>query len=206
MAKLTSFLYFVAVATIAGALSVDVEKRTTGGYIQNPSGTASFTMYSGCGSPACGKSATGYTAAISQLAFGSLPGSGAGDACGRCFSLTGSADPYSPSYTGPFHSIVVKVTDMCPAAGNAVWCGQTTADPTNQYGKPVHFDICEDTGGSNVFFPSGHGALTGTYTEVSCSEWSGSDGSSLWNGACLAGETAPIWPSTGCGNQGTAPS
>ncbi|KZS94519.1 endoglucanase V-like protein [Sistotremastrum niveocremeum HHB9708] len=169
---------------------LDLEERATGGYIQNPSGTASFTYYSGCGSPACGIAASsGYTAAISQLAFGSTPGSGAGDACGRCFSLTGQADPYSPSYTGPFHSIVVK----------------TVANPENQYQKPVHFDLCQDTGASNVFFPSGHGALTGTYTEVPCSQWSGHDGSPLWTGACLSGETAPIWPSTGCGNKGTAP-
>ena len=64
------------------------------------------------------------------------------------------------------------------------------------------FDICEDSGGANVFFPSGHGALTGTYTEVSCSQWSGSDGGPLWNGACIKGESAGNWPSTGCGNQG----
>lgn len=62
---------------------------------------------------ACGKTASGYTAAINQLAFGSGPGLGAGDACGRCFALTGNADPYSPNYTGPFgKSIVVKVTDL----------------------------------------------------------------------------------------------
>ena len=48
----------------------------------------------------------------------------------------------------------------------------------------------------------GHGALTGTYEEVSCSQWSGSDGSELWNGACISGESAALWPSTACGNQG----
>lgn len=64
------------------------------------------------------------------------------------------------------------------------------------------FDICEDTGGSAQFFPSGHGALTGTFTEVSCSQWSGSDGGQLWNGACLSGETAANWPAVGCGNKG----
>lgn len=78
-------------------------------------------MYSGCAQPACGIAASGYTAAISQLAFGSTPGIGPGDACGRCFALTGTADPFSPAYTGPFgKSIVVKVTDMCPVAGNEV--------------------------------------------------------------------------------------
>jgi hypothetical protein len=51
--------------------------------------------------------------------------------------LTGDADPYSPYYTGPFNSIVVKVTDLCPTGGNENWCGQTTSKPVNQYGKPV---------------------------------------------------------------------
>lgn len=86
---------------------------------------------------------------------------------------------------------------------------------------PLHrsFDICEDTGGAAKFFPSGqlilmtdtslcaynfagHGALTGTFTEVSCSQWSGSDGGPLWNGACLDGENAANWPSVACGNKG----
>ena len=48
----------------------------------------------------------------------------------------------------------------------------------------------------------GHGALTGTFTEVSCSQWSGSDGGQLWNGACLTGETAANWPAVACGNKG----
>ncbi|EKM54209.1 glycoside hydrolase family 45 protein [Phanerochaete carnosa HHB-10118-sp] len=206
MARLSTFLLFVAAATLASALTV-CKKRATGGYVQQATGQASFTMYSGCGSPACGKSASGFTAAINQLAFGSAPGLGAGDACGRCFALTGNQDPYSPSFTGPFgQSIVVKVTDMCPVQGNQEFCSQTTSNPTNEHAMPFHFDICEDTGGAAQFFPSGHGALTGTFTEVSCSEWSGSDGSQLWDGACLSGESAPNWPSTGCGNQGTAPS
>ncbi|KAH7922326.1 endoglucanase V-like protein [Leucogyrophana mollusca] len=203
---MNSFAKATLLATlVALAGAVDLESRATGGYLQNPSGSASFTQYTGCGSPACGKSATGYTAAMSQLSFGSAPGSGPGDACGRCFALTGEADPYSPSYTGPFKTVVVKVTDLCPVAGNSVWCGMTTSDPENQYGESVHFDLCEDTGGAGAFFPSGHTALTGTFVEVSCSQWSGSDGSAEWTGACLSGETAGNWPSTGCGNQGTAP-
>ena len=45
--------------------------------------------------------------------------------------------------------------------------------------------------------------MLGTYQEVSCSEWSGSDGKVLWNGSCLAGETAPLWPAAGgCPNTG----
>ena len=86
---------------------------------------------------ACGVAAAGYTAAISQLTFGSEPGLGAGDVCGRCFAITGSADPYSPSYNGPFYSIVVKATDMCPVESNEAWCGQTTSAPTNSFGASV---------------------------------------------------------------------
>jgi len=142
---------------------------------------------------------------MSQLAFGAPPGPGPGDACGRCFLVTGTHDPYTPSFTGPFNSVVVKTTDLCPAAGNEVWCGQTTSNPTNTFGQSVHFDLCQDSGAAAAFFPSGRGALTGTYQEVPCSEWSGTDGSSLWNGSCLAGETAADWPAVGCGNQGTAP-
>jgi hypothetical protein len=62
-----------------------------------------------CLTLACGKTASGFTVAVSQLAFGSAPGLGAGDACGRCFSITGQADPFSPSFPGPFKTIVVKV-------------------------------------------------------------------------------------------------
>ncbi|EPT00417.1 hypothetical protein FOMPIDRAFT_160854 [Fomitopsis schrenkii] len=205
--QLKRLLTFVALAAIAPSGVLGSEPANSNGYYQQASGSASFTQYTGCGSPACGIAATGYTAAINQLSFGAAPGAGAGDACGRCFRLTGSADPYSPSYSGPFNSVVIKVTDLCPVSGNEVWCGQTTSNGDNEYGKPVHFDICEDTGGAAAFFPSGHGALTGSYTEVSCSEWSGSDESQLWTGACLSGQSASFWPSgTGCGNQGTAPS
>ncbi len=51
--------------------------------------------------------------------------------------------------------------------------------------------------------PRGHTALSGNFTEVSCDEWSGSDGSKLWDTGCLDGETADFWPAVGCGNVGT---
>ena len=128
------FSTFVLVSTLLAVNALTLEERAADGYIQNPSGSASFTMYSGCGSPgdnnhcshlgrpvtniiffltiACGKTGSGFTAAMNQLAFGAPPGLGAGDACGRCFSLTGNKDPFSPAFTGPFNSIVVKVTDL----------------------------------------------------------------------------------------------
>ena len=90
------------------------------------------------GPPACGIAGHGYTAAVSQLTFGSAPGLGPGDACGRCFALTGNRDPYSPAYSGPFgQSIIVKVTDLCPIQGNQEWCGQTQGNPTNQHSQSV---------------------------------------------------------------------
>lgn len=81
----------------------------------------------------------GATAAMNQLSFGAPPGLGAGDACGRCFSLTGTHDPFSPSFAGPFHTIVVKVSDLCPIQGNQEFCGQTTSHPTNQHGEAVQY-------------------------------------------------------------------
>jgi hypothetical protein len=64
-------------------------------------------------------------------------------------------------------------------------------------------DFSFASGAPTPFFPSGHGALKGTFTEVSCSQWSGSDGGANFNGACLSGESAALWPSgTGCGNKG----
>lgn len=200
---------FVLISTFILAVAVNgsalLEPRTQGNYVQMPSGTASFTYYYGCGAPACGKTASGYTAAMNQLSFGAPSGVGPGDACGRCFSLTGSADPYSPNNKGPFKSIVVKVTDLCPVQGNEQWCGQKVSNSVNSFGKSAHFDLCQDSGAPAAFFPSGNGALTGTYQEVPCTQWSGSEGSSLWNGACLAEDNIGNWPSTGCGNQGTAP-
>lgn len=50
MAKILRFLQFLAVATAASCLTT-VDKRAAGGYVQNPSGSASFTHYSGCGQP-----------------------------------------------------------------------------------------------------------------------------------------------------------
>ncbi|KAF7793925.1 hypothetical protein EIP86_005047 [Pleurotus ostreatoroseus] len=136
MAAFKILLSFVTAVGVANAL-VLTQKRADGGYIQQTSGQASFTHYSGCGMPACGVAASGYTAAINQLAFGSIPGLGPGDACGRCFAITADHDPYSPDYSGPFgQTIVVKVTDMCPVQGNEVWCGQTATQDTNQYGQP----------------------------------------------------------------------
>jgi hypothetical protein len=98
--KLTALAVFLTTAAGANA------------WLQRASGSASFTWYTDCSAAACGKTASGFTAAVNQLMYGSPPGLGEGDACGRCFSITATSDAYVPSFTGPFHTIVVKVTDL----------------------------------------------------------------------------------------------
>ena len=97
-----------------------------------------MSAHTDCGIPvACGKVSYGYTAAMNQLSFGAPGGQGAGDACGRCFNITGNLDPYSPWYPGPFYSTVVKVTDLCPYQEGENWCGQSRSCPLNQFGARV---------------------------------------------------------------------
>lgn len=64
------------------------------------------------------------------------------------------------------------------------------------------FDLCDLTGAPQKFFPSGHLAMRGTYQEVSCTLWQGSDGTPLWSGSCMADPNAAFWPTPACGNQG----
>jgi hypothetical protein len=171
---------------------------------------------------ACGITTSGYTAAVNTFAFGAF--SASGDACGRCFKITSNKDPYSTSYPGPFNSIVVRVSNLCPIDGNEQWCGQTASNPVNQFGTSMQcvtcpafqleprcaenetnrsFDLCEDSGTGTAFFPSGRGAMLGTFEEVACEgNWSGSEGGSLWDGSCMANATTGLWPARGCGNQG----
>ena len=156
--KSVLFLIVLSMVTVVvHGSALGLEPRTKGGYLQRGSTNATFTVYSGCSTPgkhkpvvshknartntgipvACGKVSYGYTAAINQLSFGAPGGQGAGDACGRCFKITGTGDPYSPQYTGPFYSIVVKVTNLCPYQEGEKWCGQSRSHPRNQYGAHV---------------------------------------------------------------------
>ena len=41
-------------------------------------------------------------------------------ACGRCFRIQGYQDPYNPLTKLNTPSIVVKITDCCPVAGNVL--------------------------------------------------------------------------------------
>ncbi|KZP17917.1 glycoside hydrolase family 45 protein [Athelia psychrophila] len=145
--------------------------------------TASFTEYGSTDSAgsgncnvlttACGYyTSPGYNAAASQNLFGVGPGVGAGPGCGGCWQLTGKTDSSGNALSNP-KTIVVKVTNLCPANGNAL-CAQSSLTSTNQYGAEVNFDLCIDSGASAAFLdPSGVGLAVGTATSVDCSAWSG---------------------------------
>lgn len=182
------------------------ETRGYDGWCQAPSGSASFTAYSGCSYPSCGITTYGYTAAVNTCAFGA--DSGAGDACGRCFEITSNKDPYTSSFKGPFRSIVVKANNLCPHSedGTPSWCDQSVSDPVNQFGMSMHFDLCIDSGAAGAFFTDGRGAMLGTFKEVPCNgNWNGGEGGSLWGGSCMANDTTGLWPAPGCGNRGSPP-
>ena len=65
------------------------------------------------------------------------------------------------------------------------------------------FELCTDSGAPGAFFPGGNTTMLGAYEEVSCSSnWSGSDGEKVSDKACMTGESAGLWPNTGCSNSG----
>jgi hypothetical protein len=91
-------------------------------------------------SAACGVNFTsGFTAAVNELAFGA--NSSFGDACGRCFQITATEDPFDPSYQGPFgNTIIVKVNNLCadhPAEHH--WCNQTVSHPKNEFNASMQY-------------------------------------------------------------------
>jgi len=152
--------------------------------VQAATYTASFTEYGtgdANGSPNCNTATTacgfytspGYSAAVSQNEFGVGPGAGAGPACGTCWKLTAETDSSGNTLSNAGNSIVVQVTNLCPASGNPL-CAQSGLTGTNQYGANLNFDTCIDSGASAALFgSSGVGLAVGTAEEVSCSEWSG---------------------------------
>ncbi|KYG46753.1 glycoside hydrolase family 45 protein [Acidomyces richmondensis BFW] len=140
---------------------------------------ASFTEYGTGdqnGSPNCNTASTacgfytspGYSAAVSQNLYGAGPGQGAGPACGTCWRLTIETDSSGNTVSNAGNSIVVKVTNLCPADGNPL-CAQATLSDTNQYGANVNFDSAS----AALFGSDGVGLGVGTAEEVDCSEWSG---------------------------------
>ncbi|KAK4697263.1 hypothetical protein P7C71_g792, partial [Lecanoromycetidae sp. Uapishka_2] len=137
---------------------------------------------------ACGfYSNPGFNAAVSQNLYGLGPGQGKSLAtCGLCYKLTGGENPYDGDAAVQVNSVVVKINNLCPIAGNPL-CNQTslTGAPgtTNQFGATVNFDLCRDDGAASALFagiPTSIGVQKGTATEVPCSEWSGTDLTKRW--------------------------
>ncbi|KAI5195595.1 hypothetical protein E4T42_04669 [Aureobasidium subglaciale] len=145
---------------------------------------ASFTQYGsgdtfGSGNcntktTACGfYTSPGYSAALSQNAFGVGPGAGAGPACGTCWKLTALTDSSGNKLSNSGNSIVVQITNLCPANGNPL-CSQNGLGGTNQYGANLNFDLCLNSGANTALFGnSGVGLAVGSAVQVSCSLWSG---------------------------------
>ncbi|KAI9810902.1 MAG: hypothetical protein M1827_005761 [Pycnora praestabilis] len=121
----------------------------------------------------------GYSAAVSQNLFGVGPGAGAGGACGTCYRLTGETDETGAALTNGFPSIVVMINNLCPGSGNPL-CSQSSLTDINQYGANVNFDLCQNSGAADAFFPGGAngavGMALGIAQEVPCmGNWQGSE-------------------------------
>ncbi|KAH9988388.1 hypothetical protein BJV77DRAFT_964412 [Russula vinacea] len=124
----------------------------------------------------CGQNFTaGYTAAVNELAFGS--NHSFGDACGRCFRIKPTKDPYSPHFNGPFgHDIVVKVNNLCLPHGNASQPNCASLPFPRTWTRGVMLKFTKTNRASAAFFPPPRLAMLGKYQEVSCGEWNGSQG------------------------------
>ncbi|THV83463.1 hypothetical protein D6C86_10164 [Aureobasidium pullulans] len=166
------------------AAPVSTSKAASGGGSSGTTYKASFTQYGsgdtfGSGNcntktTACGfYTSPGYSAALSQNAFGVGPGAGAGPACGTCWKLTAQTDSSGHALSNAGNTIVVQITNLCPADGNPL-CSQNGLTGTNQYGANLNFDLCLNSGANTALFGnSGVGLAVGTAVQVSCSQWSG---------------------------------
>ena len=139
---------------------------------------ASFSSYTGCSSQtACQYHASsGNQAGISENFYGS------GSACGTCWKLTVETDDHGNAIPGiaAGNSIVVKVTDLCPAVSSSgvtnPLCAQSGTSGTNTYGANVNFDLCQDSGTAKALMGDSYSTIgvgIGTAVEVDCSEWTG---------------------------------
>ncbi|KXL47116.1 MAG: glycoside hydrolase family 45 protein [Acidomyces sp. 'richmondensis'] len=123
-----------------------------------------------------GTTAQTYKASFTEYGTGDQNGSPncntASTACGF-YTSPGYSAAVSQNFSGNTvsnagNSIVVKVTNLCPADGNPL-CAQATLSDTNQYGANVNFDSAS----AALFGSDGVGLGVGTAEEVDCSEWSG---------------------------------
>jgi len=159
------FAALLPVLTSAQTYSASFTEYGTGD--QNDSGSCNVAT------TACGFfTSPGYSAAVSQNLYGA--GQGVGPACGGCWQISGDTDSSGQPLSSP-QTIVVMVTNLCPADGNSL-CSQPNLASTNQYGAQVNFDLCIDSEAAAAFLgPSGVGLAVGTATQVDCSQWSGTE-------------------------------
>ena len=75
------------------------------------------------------------------------------------------------------------------------WCAE---NKTN-----CSFDLCAPSEAWDKFYPFDDRPMIGKFHEVSCSLWSGSQGTSISEDSCMAPSDTPLWPKTWCGNKGT---
>lgn len=85
--------------------------------------------------------------------------------------MTGLTDSSGKDLPNKGTSIVVMVSNLCPADGNPL-CSQATTTDTNSYGANVNVDLCSDSGAASAFFGDdlneGIGMVIGTVEEVNC--------------------------------------
>lgn len=117
------------------------------------------------------------TAAASAPIFGS--GTWCGSGCGKCFKLTPTAIGASAEGSGApaLTPLVVKVSNLCPYAGNEAWC----AYDTNSYGYDAHFDLM-DYNMNGLISSMGWNNPEVTYEEVDCA----ANGYTDWNCQCAS--------------------
>jgi hypothetical protein len=151
--------------------------------------SASFTQYGstdtwGSGNcqvktTACGFYTQGYNAAVSQNVFGVgpvriIPRQQRLTQSPTCWKLTIETNSSGGKVSNAGNSIVVMVTNLCPASGNPL-CSQSGLSGTNQYGANLNFDLCIDSKANSALFgSSGVGLGVGSAVQVDCSQWSGS--------------------------------
>ncbi|GAA6007896.1 hypothetical protein JCM10207_004916 [Rhodosporidiobolus poonsookiae] len=154
------------------------------------SGEASLTHYDfplgAYGSCGCAINSTYLpTAALSQAAYGSA--SAFGPACGQCFNLTllrtFGATPEWVLSEQQQESVVVKITDKCPASGSPgkSWCAATDKK-MNKAGTSLHFDLSAPSpsiplswlpSNESYYGYSDFGSWIIEFEQVSCEAWAG---------------------------------
>ncbi|KAG9007048.1 hypothetical protein FRB94_014712 [Tulasnella sp. JGI-2019a] len=197
------FLNRWLLSSLFGVACYGVPSQAAWTYPDN--GWATMTHYdlpkdyiAACG---CTAQSTHYpTAALSQLAYGST--AAYGPSCGRCFNLTLISTIYAdpPFYPNPTKSIVVKITDECPAAAGSGLCAATAGKP-NSVGAYLNFDLAQpSTAIPADWFPSNaslygytdFGVWNISYASLSCQYWSG------WQDEAALGSVSNVYGDSVC--------